>query len=72
LINNLDTDQAALDPQFVRTLTGAQFDIFAYICMLLGNRDVAKDILQDTNVMPENMIVDELFCRGQKRLPIIK
>jgi len=51
LINNLETDQAALDPQFVRTLTGAQFDIFAYICMLLANRDVAKDILQDTNVM---------------------
>ena len=54
MINNLDTDRAALDQQFVRTLTGAQFDIFAYICMLLGNRDVAKDILQDTNVMLMN------------------
>lgn len=43
-----------MDPQFVRTLTGAQFDIFAYICMLLANRDVAKDILQDTNVMLMN------------------
>lgn len=54
MTNNMDAARAALDPQFVRTLTGAQFDIFAYICMLLANRDVAKDILQDTNVMLMN------------------
>lgn len=54
MINKLDTDQAAFDPRFVRVLTGAQFEIFAYICMLLGNRDIAKDVLQDTNVMLMN------------------
>lgn len=50
-MNDSGTDQAGLAPQFVRTLTGAQFDLYAFICMVLGNREVAKDVLQDTNVM---------------------
>ncbi len=50
-MNGAETDPAALDPSFVRALTAAQFDLYAFICMISGNREVAKDILQDTNVM---------------------
>ena len=42
---------APLEPQFVSRLTGAQLDLYAFICMLLGNRQDAQDVLQDTNVM---------------------
>ena len=42
---------AGLTPEFVRILTGAQMNLFAFVCMLLGNRDEAKDVLQDTNVI---------------------
>lgn len=45
------TGQAELTPEFVRILTGAQMNLYAFICMLLGNRDEAKDVLQKTNVM---------------------
>ena len=40
-----------LEPRFVSRLTGAQLDLYAFICMLLGNRQDAQDVLQDTNVM---------------------
>ena len=36
--------------QFVTELTRAQFDLFAFVSMLLGNRDAAKDVLQEANV----------------------
>ncbi|HRR34831.1 MAG TPA: sigma-70 family RNA polymerase sigma factor [Kiritimatiellia bacterium] len=36
--------------QFAKELTNAQFDLFAFVSMLLGNRDAAKDVLQETNV----------------------
>jgi RNA polymerase sigma-70 factor (ECF subfamily) len=49
-MSNLRTGQAGPAPQFVRSLTGAQFDLYAFLCMVLGNREVAKDVLQDTNV----------------------
>ena len=35
---------------FVTELTKAQFALQAFVCMLLGNRDAAQDVLQDTNV----------------------
>jgi len=41
----------ALTPVFVRALTDAQFTLYSFICMLVGNRHAADDILQDTNVI---------------------
>lgn len=41
----------SLDPHFVSLLTSAQMDLYAFVCMLLGNRDDAQDILQETNLM---------------------
>lgn len=46
-----DKGNAALTPQFVRALTDAQFALYSFICMLVGNRHAAEDILQDTNVI---------------------
>ena len=43
------TDRAALTPEYVRILTDAQMDLYAFICRLLCNNDAAKDVLQDTN-----------------------
>ncbi len=40
-----------LSSDYVRALTGAQMSLFAFICVLLGNRDEARDVLQDTNAM---------------------
>jgi len=39
------------DPRkaFVEKLTDAQFDLFAYISMLVGNKADARDVLQETN-----------------------
>jgi RNA polymerase sigma-70 factor (ECF subfamily) len=42
---------AGLAPEFVHALTDAQLDLYAFICMLQGNRDAAQDILQNTNLM---------------------
>jgi len=50
-MNSRETDKTDLNPLFVRALTDAQFDLYAFLCMMLGNREVAKDVLQDTNVM---------------------
>lgn len=50
-MENADTQMENLSPRFVRALTEAQFDLFAFVCMLVGNRDAAQDVLQDTNVM---------------------
>ncbi len=49
-MNSRDTESADLSPSFVRALTDAQLDLYASICVMLGNREVAKDVLQDTNV----------------------
>jgi len=49
-VNHPVTDLADLSPVFVRALTDAQLDLYAFICVLLGNREVAKDVLQDTNL----------------------
>lgn len=49
-MNGTGTESADLSPSFVRALTDAQLDLFASICVMLGNRDAAKDVLQDTNV----------------------
>ena len=37
--------------RFVQELTNAQFDLHAFVCVLLGNRDAAKDVLQNTNMI---------------------
>lgn len=50
-MSNRGVSRAELTPEYVCTLMGAQVNLYAFICMLLGNRDAAKDILQDTNVM---------------------
>lgn len=49
-MENADTHAGELSPSFVCALTDAQFDLLAFICMLLGNRDMAQDVLQDTNL----------------------
>lgn len=49
-MNSTGTESADLSPSFVRALTNAQLDLFASICVMLGNREAAKDVLQDTNV----------------------
>lgn len=41
----------SLEPRYVSLLTKAQIDLYAFICMLLGHRDDAEDILQETNLM---------------------
>lgn len=41
----------SLEPRYVGLLTKAQMDLYAFICMLLGHRDEAEDILQETNLM---------------------
>lgn len=49
-MNRPETDLPDLSLSFVRALTGAQLDLYASICVMLGNREAAKDVLQDTNV----------------------
>lgn len=44
-------EDSALKPVFVSALTDAQFALYSFICMLVGNRHAADDILQDTNVI---------------------
>jgi RNA polymerase sigma-70 factor (ECF subfamily) len=39
------------DEQFVEQLTGTQDRLYAYILTLVGNRDTARDILQEANVV---------------------
>lgn len=48
-----DTRQkgTALSPEFVNRITGAQLDLYAFISMLLGNRQDVPDVLQDTNMI---------------------
>lgn len=53
-MNSLGADKTDLNPLFVRALTDAQFDLYAFICMVLGNREVARDVLQETNLMLMN------------------
>ncbi len=50
-MSNRGAGQAALTVEFVRILTGAQMNLFTFICMLMGNREKARDVLQDTNLM---------------------
>lgn len=38
-------------PAFVRQLTDAQFTLFSYILLLVGNATDARDVLQETNVL---------------------
>jgi RNA polymerase sigma-70 factor (ECF subfamily) len=34
----------------MRALTGSQFELYAYVCALLGGTESARDVLQETNV----------------------
>jgi RNA polymerase sigma-70 factor (ECF subfamily) len=48
MANTVDSKEE-LRKAFVEKLTGAQFDLFAYISMLVGNKTDARDVLQETN-----------------------
>ena len=41
----------AVTPAFVSQLTGAQFALFSYILLLVGDATDARDVLQETNVV---------------------
>jgi RNA polymerase sigma-70 factor (ECF subfamily) len=43
--------QHTLSEAFLESLTGAQCDLHAYIAYLVGNREEAKDVLQETNLV---------------------
>lgn len=58
-----DSESGALDPRFVKALTDVQFDLYAFICMLLGNRDAAQDVLQDTNLSLMRHAAEYNFAR---------
>jgi RNA polymerase sigma-70 factor (ECF subfamily) len=40
-----------LTPAFARLLTDAQFSLFSYILLLVGDATDARDVLQDTNLV---------------------
>ncbi len=42
--------ESFVTPAFVRQLTDAQFPLFSYIFLLVGDSTDARDVLQDTNV----------------------
>ncbi len=43
-------DEKAVTPAFVRLMTDAQFALFSYILLLVGDSSDARDVLQDTNL----------------------
>jgi RNA polymerase sigma-70 factor (ECF subfamily) len=43
------TDAAPISAEFAAVLTDSQSNIYAYIVSLVGNTDIAQDILQETN-----------------------
>ncbi len=50
-MNSRTTEQTARQQAFVEELTKAQFDLLAYISMIVGNKADARDVLQETNRM---------------------
>jgi len=43
-------DERAVTPAFIRLMTDAQFALFSYILLLVGDSSDARDVLQDTNL----------------------
>ena len=56
-------EQDAQQQVFVEELTNAQFDLLAYISMMIGNKADARDVLQETNRMLWAKAADYDFAR---------
>ncbi len=55
--------QDAQQQAFVEELTNAQFDLLAYISVMIGNKSDARDVLQETNRMLWAKAADYDFAR---------
>ena len=56
-------EQGAQQQAFVEELANAQFDLMAYISMMVGNKADARDVLQETNRMLWAKASDYDFAR---------